>query len=103
MLHALTGETGFVDNLDMLQKRQGKGEKITMGYALTKLMEKGRKEGKEEGIKEGEERCAKAFVAESVMQKQPEEYILNMLRTCFRMKEEEAASLYRECEGAGTY
>lgn len=92
MLHALTGETDFMEHLEFLQKRLEKGEKITMGYALTKYMERGR----EQGIQEGVLRCAEAFVAETVMQKQPKEYIIGMLQTCFRLKEEEAVSLYRK-------
>lgn len=104
MLYALTGETDFMEHLEFLQKRLEKGEKITMGYALTKYMERGReqgiqegkREGKREGIKEEKLRCAEAFVAETVMQKQPKEYIIGMLQTCFRLKEEEAVNLYRK-------
>lgn len=104
MLYALTGEMDFVEHLEFLQKRMEKGEKITMGYALTKYMERGREqgiqegkqEGKREGIKEEKLRCAEAFVAETVMQKQPKEYIIGMLQTCFRLKEEEAVNLYRK-------
>lgn len=92
MLYALTGEMDFMEYLEFLQKRLEKGEKITMGYALTKYMERGR----EQGIQEGVLRCAEAFVAETVMQKQPKEYIIGMLQTCFRLKEEEAVSLYRK-------
>lgn len=108
MLYALTGEMDFMEHLEFLQKRLEKGEKITMGYALTKYMERGREqgiqegkregklEGKREGIKEEKLRCAEAFVAETVMQKQPKEYIIGMLQTCFWLKEEEAVSLYRK-------
>ncbi len=30
------------------------------------------------------------------MQKQPREYVLGILQTCFQLKEEEALSLYQE-------
>lgn len=81
-----------MEHMDLLQERQEKGEKITMGYALTKYMERGR----EQGIQEEKMHCAEAFVAETVMQKQPQEYIIGMLQTCFRLKEEEAVSLYQK-------
>lgn len=100
MLYALTGEINFIDNMELLQEQQEKGEKITMGYALSKFMERGREqgiqEGKKEGIKEEKMRCAEAFVAETVMQKQSKEYIIGILRTYFQFKEEEAVSLYRK-------
>ncbi len=96
MLYALTGETDFMEHMDLLQERQEKGEKITMGYALTKYMERGREQGKREGKIEEKMHCAEAFVAETVMQKQPQEYIIGMLQTCFRLKEEEAVSLYQK-------
>lgn len=104
MLYALTGETDFMEHMELLRERQEKGEKITMGYALTKYMERGREqgmqEGKREGIREGikEEkmRCAEAFVTETVLLKQPKEYIIGILQTCFQLKEEEAVSLYQK-------
>lgn len=100
MLYALTGEADFLKRIQFLREQQEKGEKVTMGYALTKLVEQGKKEGKSEGIREGivEEkfRCATAFVAETVQQKQTKEYITGMLRTCFQLKEEEADDLYRK-------
>lgn len=88
MLHALTGETNFTDNMEWIQEWQEKGEGITMRYALSKAMEEGREEGKL--------CCAKAFVAETVMQKQSKEFIIGILQTCFQLKEEEAVRLYQE-------
>lgn len=92
MLNALTGETYFIDNKELLQEQQEKGGKITMGYALTMMVERGR----EQGIKEEKMRCAEAFVKETVMQNQAKEYIIGILQTCFQLKEEEADNLYRE-------
>ena len=92
MLYALTGESDFINNIESLQERQEKGERITMGYALTMMVERGR----EQGIKEEKIRCAKAFVTETLMQNQPKEYITGILQTCFQLKEEEADKLYRE-------
>lgn len=92
MLHALTGETYFIDNKELLQEQQERGGKITMGYALTAMVERGR----EEGIKEGKIRCAEAFVKETLIQKQSKEYIMGILQTCFQLDEEEADNLYRE-------
>lgn len=48
MLYVLTGETDFIDDIERLQKRREKGEKITMEYALTRM----KREGREQGIKE---------------------------------------------------
>ncbi len=100
MLYALTGEMDFIESIGALQEQQEKGEEVTMGYALSKYKEMGREQGIKEGIREGikEEkiRCAKAFVEETAMQKQPREYVLGILQTCFQLKEEEALSLYQE-------
>lgn len=96
MLYALTGETDFIDGIEALQEQQEKGEKVTMGYALSKYKEMGREQGIREGIKEEKMRCAKAFVEETLMQKQPREYVLGILQTCFQLKEDEAESLYQE-------
>lgn len=100
VLYALTGEMDFIESIGALQEQQEKGEEVTMGYALSKYKEMGREQGIKEGIREGikEEkiRCAKAFVEETAMQKQPREYVLGILQTCFQLKEEEALSLYQE-------
>ncbi|MDE6406359.1 MAG: Rpn family recombination-promoting nuclease/putative transposase [Lachnospiraceae bacterium] len=100
MLYALTGETNFIDNMEELQKRREEGGEITMGYAVSMYVERGRQEGRQEGrqrgIQEEKIRNATAFVKESVLQKQSKEYIKGMLQTCFQLKEEEADSLYRE-------
>lgn len=92
MLHALTGETNFIDHMHLLRKRQEEGGEITMGYAVSMYVER----GKQEGRQEERIRSATAFVKETLMQKQSEEYILRMLQTCFQLKEEEADNLYRE-------
>ena len=92
MLHALTGETNFIDNMEELQKRREEGGEITMGYAVSMYVERGR----QRGIQEEKIRNATTFVKESVLQKQSKEYIKGMLQTCFQLKEEEADSLYRE-------
>lgn len=103
MLYALTGETNFIKNMEPLRKKQEEGEEITMGYAVSMLVERGRQEGREQGIKqgikEGQMRCATAFVKENLIQNQSKEYITGILRTCFQMQEEEADQLYRECTG----
>ena len=96
MLYALTGESDFINNIESLQERQEKGERITMGYALTMMVERGREQGIKEGIKEEKIRCAEAFVKETLLQKQSKEYITGILQTCFQLKEEEADNLYRE-------
>ncbi len=92
MLHALTGETNFIDHMHLLRKRQEEGGEITMGYAVSMYVER----GKQEGRQEERIRSATAFVKETLMQKQSEEYILRMLQTCFQLKEEEADNLYRK-------
>lgn len=105
MLNALTGELVFLDNIKLLQEQQEKGGKITMGYAMSMLLERGREqgvqEGREQGVQEGRKeekmRCAEAFVKETVLQKQPKEFITGILRTCFQLNEEEADDLYRKC------
>ena len=96
MLNALTGEAYFIDNKELLQEQQEKGERITMSYALTMMVERGREQGIKEGIKEEKARCAEAFVKESVLQNQPKEYITGILQTCFQLEEEEADNLYRK-------
>lgn len=96
MLNALTGEANFMDYMEVLRERQEKGGKITMGYAMSTFVERGRQEGRQEGIQEERIRNATAFVKETMMQKQSKEYILGMLQTCFQLKEEEADNLYRE-------
>ena len=96
MLNALTGEAYFIDNKELLQEQQEKGERITMSYALTMMVERGREQGIKEGIKEEKTRCAEAFVKESVLQNQPKEYITGILQTCFQLEEEEADNLYRK-------
>ena len=45
MLHALTGETILLDNKKLLQEEQERGGKVTMGYAATMYVERGRQEG----------------------------------------------------------
>lgn len=92
MLHALTGETDFIENIERLQESQKRGGRVTMCEVVDKFVQRGR----EQGIKEGQMRCAAAFVKESVMQKQSKEYIAGILQTCFQLKEEEADNLYRE-------
>lgn len=52
MLYVLTGETDFIDDIERLQKRREKGEKITMEYALTRMKREGREQGIKEGIRE---------------------------------------------------
>lgn len=99
MLHALTGETNFIDNMKQLRARREEGEEITMGYAVSMFVERGRQQGIKEGIKEEEMRCAEAFVKETVKQKQTKEYITGILQACFQLGEEEADNLYRECTG----
>lgn len=100
MLHALTGETILLDNKKLLQEEQERGGKVTMGYAATMYVERGRQEGRQEGrqrgMREEKIRGATAFVKESILQKQSKEYIKGMLQTCFQLKEEEADTLYRE-------
>lgn len=96
MLYALTGETNFIDYMHLLQKRQEEGGEITMGYAVSMYVERGRQEGKQQGMQEERIRSAAAFVKETVMQKQSKEYILGMLQTCFQLKAEEADDLYRK-------
>lgn len=100
MLHALTGETNFIDHMHLLRKRQEEGGEITMGYAVSMYVERGKQEGRQEGRQQGMQeeriRSATAFVKETLMQKQSEEYILRMLQTCFQLKEEEADNLYRK-------
>lgn len=96
MLHALTGETILLDNKKLLQEEQERGGKVTMGYAATMYVERGRQEGRQRGMREEKIRGATAFVKESILQKQSKEYIKGMLQTCFQLKEEEADTLYRE-------
>lgn len=103
MLHALTGETMLLDNKKLLQEEQERGGKVTMGYAATMYVERGREEGRQWGVQEEKLRGATAFVKESVIQKQSKEYIMGILRTCFQMQEEEADNLYRECMGIRLY
>ncbi|MDE5940192.1 MAG: hypothetical protein K2H37_14080 [Lachnospiraceae bacterium] len=74
-----------------------------MKYAVSMYVERGRYEGRYEGRQEGRQRGiqeekirgATAFVKESILQKQSEEYIMDMLQTCFQLKKE-AANLYRK-------
>lgn len=96
MLHALTGETILLDNKKLLQEEKERGGKVTMGYAATMYVERGRQEGRQRGMREEKIRGATAFVKESMLQKQSKEYIKSMLQTCFQLKEEEADNLYRE-------
>ena len=96
MLHAFTGETNFIDHMHLLRKRQEEGGEITMGYAVSMYVERGKQEGRQQGMQEERIRSATAFVKETLMQKQSEEYILRMLQTCFQLKEEEADNLYRK-------
>lgn len=99
MLYALTGETNFVDNIEQFKKRQEEGGEITMEYAVSKYVEEGRREGRLRGMQEEKLRGATAFVKETIKQKQPKEYIISMLQTCFQLGGEEADNLYRECAG----
>lgn len=104
MLYALTGDADFINNIGMMQECQRKGGRVTMCEVVDKFVQRGREQGIKEGIKEGLEkgmqeekiRGATAFVKETLIQKQPREYIIAMLQTCFRLKEEEADNLYRE-------
>lgn len=100
MLHALTGETDFIDNIEALQERVKKGERITMCEVVDKFVERGRKQGIQQGILEGMQeeklRCARAFISENMVQRQSKEYIMGILQTCFQLQEEEAVRLYRE-------
>lgn len=101
MLYALTGDTDFVNNIGIMQKYQKKGGRVTMCEVVDKFVQRGReqgiKEGMEKGVQEEKLRNATAFVKETIMQKQSKEYIIGMLQNCFRLKEEEADNLYREC------
>lgn len=105
MLYALTGDTDFVNNIGIMQEYQKKGGRVTMCEVVDKFVQRRREQGIKEGIKEGMEkgvqeeklRNATAFVKETIMQKQSKEYIIGMLQNCFRLKEEEADNLYREC------
>lgn len=90
MLYALTGEMDFITNIEKMLDYQKKGGKVTMCEVVDKFVQRGRKLG----IKEENHRCAMAFVAETVQQKQTKEYITGMLRTCFQLKDEEADDLY---------
>lgn len=104
MLYALTDDVDFINNIGMIQEYQKKGGRVTMCEVVDKFVQRGREQGIKEGIKEGMEkgmqeekiRSATAFVKETIMQKQSKEYIISMLQNCFRLKEEEADSLYRE-------
>lgn len=96
MLHALTGDISFMNNIEKLEEMQKRGGRITMCEVVDKFVQRGREQGIKEGIKEEKTRCAAAFVKESVLQKQTKEYILGILQTCFQLKEEEADSLYWE-------
>lgn len=96
MLHALTGEISFINNMEKLEAVQKRGGRVTMCEVVDKFVQRGRAQGIEEGIKEEKKRCATAFVRETVMQKQSREYIMGILQTCFQLKEEEADNLYRE-------
>lgn len=96
MLHALTGEIYFINNMEKLEAVQKRGGKVTMCEVVDKFVQRGREQGIKEGIKEEKNRCATAFVRETVMQKQSKEYITGILQTCFQLKEEEADNLYRE-------
>lgn len=96
MLHVLTGETDFIKNIERLQECQQRGGRVTMCEVVDKFVARGREQGIQQGIQEGKMRCAKAFVKETLMQKQSKEYIIGILQTCFQLKEEEADNLYRE-------
>ena len=96
MLYALTGDTDFINYIEKLEEVQQRGGWVTMCEVVDKFVQRGREQGIKEGIKKEKLRCAAAFVKETVMQKQSEEYIMDMLQTYFQLKEEEAASLYRE-------
>lgn len=96
MLHTLTGDISFMDNIEKLEEMQKRGGVVTMCEVVDKFVQRGREQGIKEGIKEEKNRCAAAFVKESVLQKQSKEYIIAMLQTCFRLKKEEADNFYRE-------
>lgn len=96
MLHALTGDTDFVNHIERLEEIQKIGGRVTMCEVVDKFVQRGREQGIKEGIKEEKIRCAAAFVKKTVTQKQSKEYIMDMLQTCFQLKEEEADNLYRE-------
>ena len=101
LFYELTGDTGFVDKIAELQERQEKGEKITMCEVIDKFVERGRIQGMEQGIEQGIEQgrtdYAKSFTKVSISQGQSQQYILNMLHTCFQYSEEKAWQLYEEC------
>lgn len=96
MLYALTGDTDFINHIERLEEIQKRGGLVTMCEVVDKFVQRGREQGIKEGIKEEKIRCAAAFVKKTVTQKQSKEYIMDMLQTCFQLKEEEADNLYRE-------
>lgn len=103
MLYALTGDADFINNIGLMQEYRRKGGRVTMCEVVDKFVQRGReqgiKEGLEKGMQEEKLRGATAFVKETIQQKQPKEYIISMLQTCFQLGGEEADNLYRECAG----
>lgn len=101
LLYELTGDTGFINRIAELQDRQKKGEKITMCEVIDKFVERGRVQGIQQGIQQGAQQAktdyAKSFTLVSISQGQSQQYILSMLQMCFRLDEEGADRLYREC------
>lgn len=63
---------------------------------MCKAWEDQKLEGVKEGIQQENLRCAKSFIEKNIAGKQPKEYTMEILQTCFLMKEEDAAALYRE-------
>ena len=68
-----------------------------MCEVIDKFVERGRIQGIEQGIEQGRTDYAKSFAKVSIAQGQPQQYILNMLHTCFQYSEENAWQLYKEC------
>lgn len=97
LLYELTGDTGFINRIAELQDRQKKGEKITMCEVIDKFVERGRVQGIQQGAQQARTDYAKSFTLVSISQGQSQQYILSMLQMCFRLDEEGADRLYREC------
>jgi len=66
-------------------------------YDMCKAFEDMKLEGIQQGVEQEKLRCAKSFIVENVARNQQKDYIIEILLTCFQMKEEEALALYREC------
>ena len=78
----------------MRVKRYKKKEgKVDMCRAIAELIERGRKEGIQQGLRDG----ARAFVEASISRGAAADYILEMVQQCFGFSRENADELYREC------